>query len=187
MLQLRISYGLGLIGIEQTPAQLQIRSQLAEMEIRQEHGRLEIRREPPAVEVDLKEAFGDLGMRKPDQLAWQLRGRSWQEFRHGLNGVVAEGDRLGRIELKGRPIIELARENFRDNKELNVQALPKTGPKIQFAGGNWHFQYHLGEVEIRLEPSFPEFRYYPGSIQIYWLQEPWLEMEVVGNSVDTWA
>lgn len=187
MLQLRINYGLGRIGIEHTPAEMQIRCQSADLTIRQELGQIEIRREPPGVEIDLKEAFGDLGLRKPDQVAWESRASAWRGFRLSLDRMVAEGDRLGRIELGGRPIIELARENTTDHKELNVQALPRTRPQIRPIGGEFAYQYVLGGVEIEIEPTFPEIRYYPGSVHIYWLEEPWLEMEVVGGNVDLWA
>mgnify|MGYP000870285636 FL=1 len=187
MLQLQIRYCLGIIGIEKTPAQVHIRCQPADMEIRQEIGQLEMRREPPEVQIDLKEAFGDLGMRKPDQVSWELRAKAWQTFRFGLDRVVSEGDRLSRIELGGQPVVELARENFAEHKELNVRALPARGPEIQPVGGGFAFQYNLGGVEIKVEPKTPEVTYYPGSIQIYWLQEPWLEMEVVGSNVDLWV
>jgi hypothetical protein len=187
MLQLQIKYRLGIIGIEQTPGQMHIRCQPADMEIQQELGQLEVRREPPKVEIDLKEAFGDLGMRKPDQIAWELRTKAWQTFRYGLDRVVSEGDRLGRIELEGQPIVELARENFAEHKELNVAAVPKKRPEIKPVGGDFAFQYHVGGVEIKIEPKTPEISYYPGSIRIYWLQEPWLEMEVVGSNVDLWV
>jgi len=187
MLQLRINYRLGLIGIEKTPAQLQISCQPADMEIRQELGKLEIKRESPRVKIDLKEAFGDLGMRKPDQAAWQSRARSWERFQQGLARAVREGDRLGRIELGGHPIIELARENFAEHKELNVQAAPQRRPRVEAVGEGFSFKYHLGKVEIDLEPSSPKMEYHPGSLQIYWLQEPWLQMEVVGANVDLWV
>ena len=100
MLQLRINQYFGRIGIDHVPSKLEISCPMSVMEIRQELGQMEMERVPPAVKIDLKEAFGDLGMKKPDQLAqealWMLGRRIIR-----LDRVVAEGDRLSRIELGG--------------------------------------------------------------------------------------
>jgi hypothetical protein len=184
MLQLRINQEFGCIGINQTAAQMRVHSRLADLDIKQELGQFEINAQPPQVKMDLKGAFGDLGMRKPDQVAEELKAQAWQRFGEGLGRVVAEGDRLGRIELGGHPIVEIARENFAEHKELNVQALPKQPPRISSLGGELSLRYHLGGAEISVSPNFPQIKYSPGSIEIYLLQEPWIEIEVVGSNVD---
>lgn len=187
MLQLRINQSFGIIGINQTWAEIKIKSRPAKMEIKQELGQFEMKREPPQVKLDLKEAFGDLGLRKPDQVGKNLWNKGWQKYSLGLARVVSEGDRLGRIELGGHPIVEIARENFTEHKELNVEALPKNPPRITEWRGDLSLKYRLGGVEVEFIPNFPELEYRPGSIEVYWLQEPWIEMEVVGSNVDMWV
>ncbi|MGI6566596.1 MAG: hypothetical protein GX341_05410 [Firmicutes bacterium] len=187
MLQLRITHYFGRIGINHVPSQLEISCPMADMKIQQELGQLEIKREPPAVKLDLKEAFGDLGMKRPDLLAEAAKWEAVQRFHRGLDRVVAEGDRLSRIELGGHPLIDIVRENVNQQRELNITAAPKARPRVEVVGGGFSYQYHPGGVHIDVEPQSPEIRYYPGKVEIYLLQEPGVDMEVVGVNIDGWA
>ncbi|HHV94531.1 MAG TPA: hypothetical protein GXX47_08370 [Firmicutes bacterium] len=187
MLQLRITHYFGRIGIDYVPSRLEINSRLAAMEIDQELGQMEMKRVPAAVKLDLKEAFGELGMKKPDQLAKAAAEKAWQTYYRGLDRVVAEGDRLGRIELGGHPLIDIIRENANQQQELNVTAAPKARPKVEVVGGEFYYRYHLGKVKVDVEPRGAEINYYPGKVHIYLLQKPRLEIEVIGVNVDGWA
>ncbi len=187
MLQLKINQYFGRIGINHVPSQLEISCQRAAMEIQQELGQIELKRVPPAVKIDLKEAFGDLGMRKPDQAAQKATQDAWRTYYRGLARVVQEGDRLSRIERGGHPLIDILRENFNQQKELNVTAAPKARPKIEMVGGELYYHYHPGGVSIEVQPQPPEIRYHPGKVDIYLLQKPRLEIEVIGVNVDGWA
>ncbi|NLY29766.1 MAG: hypothetical protein GX047_03960 [Firmicutes bacterium] len=187
MLQLRINQYFGRIGINHVPSKLEISCPMADMEIHQELGQMEIERVPPAVKIDLKEAFGDLGMKKPDQMAQEATRDAWQTYHQGLDRVVAEGDRLSRIELGGRPLMDILRENFNQQKELNMTAAPKARPRIEMVGGDFSCRYHRGGVSIDVEPQPPEIRYYPGKVEVYLLQKPRLEIEVIGVNVDRWT
>ncbi|NLA59053.1 MAG: hypothetical protein GX855_09170 [Firmicutes bacterium] len=187
MLQLRLNQYFGRIGIDHVPSKLEISCPMAVMEIRQELGQMEMERVPPAVKIDLKEALGDLGMKKPDQLAQKVTMDAWQTYHRGIDRVVAEGDRLSRIELGGRPLMDILRENFNQQKELNMTAAPKARPTIEMVGGDFSYRYNLGGVSIDVEPQPPEIRYYPGKVEVYLLQKPRLEIEVIGVNVDRWT
>lgn len=184
MLQIRITQNWAKVGINQIPAQIRIDNRLAELEISQELGEFEIATKPPQVRIDLKEAFGDLGMRKPDQVARDYKAESWKAFGQDLSRLVAEGDRMARIELGGRAIVEIARENAVDHKEINVAAVPKQRPKITASIEDVHLRYRLGGARTDLEPRPVGIDYIPGVVETYLLEEPWIKIDVVGSNVD---
>ena len=184
MSQIRITQNWAQIGINQIPAQMGIDSRLADLEISQELGEFQISTKPPQVEIDLKEAFGDLGMRKPDQVSQDYAAKSWQAYRQDLTRMVAEGDRMARIELGRNAIVEIARENAIEHKEINVTAAPKQPPKVTASIRDVDLKYRLGGARIELEPRPVGIDYTPGIVQIYLLEEPWIRIEVVGSNVD---
>ena len=88
-------------------------------------------------------------MKRPDQLAEAAKWDAVQRrITEGLDRVVAEGDRLSRIELGGRPLMDILRENFNQQRELNITAAPKARPRVEVVGGG--FSYRTIQEECTL-------------------------------------
>ncbi|NLK07679.1 MAG: hypothetical protein GX316_03140 [Firmicutes bacterium] len=184
MVQIRIQQKMGRIGIEHFPAQMHMKAELRELKLRQVPSRLEIATRPARIEVDQKESLRDVGLADVMQLGEDATAKSWQVYRRDLSKMVAQGDRMARIEQGGKAVVEIARENTQTHKELNLAAAPKQRPRILGLPGKMHYEYHLGEVEVALGPEVFNYNYIPGSLEIYFLEKPWIKIDTVGNRID---
>lgn len=185
-MQLRIDQQWAQIGIAQKPARLVIASRPPQVRLQQESGKLEIRQEFPRIHIDLRAAYADIGQRHPGIFGREVAAKAQQAVRDAIDRIVAEGDRLARIEDGGHPLVEIARENFSDQKELTLAVAPRHRPEIEVFG-SMVIDYRVGGVKLEVEVNRPEVQYHRGYVDVYLRQKPALMINVVDSTVDVRA
>lgn len=178
------------IGIETTPAKLEMQSQLARLELHQKHAKVNIHTEPVRVEIDQYEAFASAGLKNNADLIREAAQRGYQQALEYIGKYAEDGDMLAAIERGGNPLADIAERDSHTEHEFGMDTIPKAGPKFNVTGSvqiqaepNWE-GIHNG-VEGRYIPGQLNCSYTPGMVRIYLQQYPSISLNYVGGSIDT--
>jgi len=103
-----------------------------------------------------------------------------------IGNKAAGGDALGAIE-KGVSIADIIEsESFPEPPEVNVEAVPKTPPKITFRVGNVDVNFLRGSVKVDVSYNPVTVDYERASVNIFMERNPYIVIKAVptGKNVD---
>lgn len=135
----------------------------------------------PRVDIDSREAFGDIGLKQHLPLGRDQARRAREKGLDAIARIAVDGDALAAIE-HGVRVAEIAamRAWPEDDRVLNVDAIPKTPPQVTVEGGldiaakwgyaktNWRNEW----IGVHLDW---------GNVRTYLRREPNIEIQAVGN------
>jgi len=122
--------------IDTTFPQLDIEYFWPKLEVDQRLPQIQVETSGPKVEIDQREAWAEIGFRDRPFLNTYLKELSRASVLKGIRRYAEEGDRfarsLGKFDMR-RVMGQIVKERDRAKiPELNVQAVPKSRPRIEF-------------------------------------------------------
>ncbi|MFZ5968976.1 MAG: DUF6470 family protein [Bacillota bacterium] len=187
-MDLRISSTPALIGVKTNWGKLEMKQPAADMDIQIQKPSLEIRSEQIKVQIDQSQCFSEAGLKGIDDFMKERVGVSKKGFQKGLAKIVRQGNEMMQIDTGINVIAKQAKESmFEDKAQLTLVSMPKSRPKIDFMGGTVDIQVVEGAVDVNVQVNKPVGNYIPGNVDIYLKQKNSLNIEYVGNQLDTTA
>lgn len=122
--------------IETTFPQLDIKYIWPRLEIDQKLTEIRVETSGPKVIIDQRDAWADIGLKERPLLNQQIKALSHAAVLNGIRRYAQDGDRimrsLGKVDMR-RIMGQIVKERDRAKiPELNVEAVPKARPKIEF-------------------------------------------------------
>ncbi|MCT4619792.1 MAG: DUF6470 family protein [Marinisporobacter sp.] len=182
-MQLRITSKVAQIGINRTPGKLEINQSKPEINMKTQPPKIQIKSEQSKVQIDQYPCFKEEGQKNVEDLIKDQAVFAKQKAQQGISRIVRQGNQMAAIENKRDVIPSQAKENAHDlfNKEADVGVIPKSRPKINFAGGKAETTAEWGKVNINAKVSKPNINYTKGQLEIYLKQKNSLNIEWVGE------
>lgn len=110
-----------------------------------------IDRELPKVIVDQYECFAEAGLKNNTDLSREFVEYARSQFLAGVDKIVSEGNRMARIENRMPDAIpEIAFDNAMENKDWNIDIIPKSRPKIDVKG-HLNLEWEMGKLNFYKE------------------------------------
>ena len=111
--------------------------------------KVHIEREMPRVIIDQYECFAEAGLKGSADFMKEYAELGKQVVLETIGKIAQEGDAMAQIENGKDMIAELAFEKmFDDEKELIIDCIPKSRPKVDVAG-DLRLEWEMGSVEIQ--------------------------------------
>jgi len=181
------------IGIQTTPAKLNIQSQNAVLELRQKHAKVNMETKLPKVKIDQYEAFASAGLKNYYDLTKSEGERAKQGLLEYIGKVVDDGNSLAAIENGGNPIAEIAKRDFYNIHEFDIDTLPKVGPEITLEEGKVNIDPERNSegvnngVQGNYIPAELNIDYTPSQVKIFLEQYASIKFDYVeGNKINTY-
>jgi len=184
-LELRIDRQPALIGLNITKAQVQLQTDPGRVEIVTSPAQLDIQSPDPRLHIDQSQCFGDKGFKSISRFMNDWLAEVQSDYMSGLARIASEGDQLAKI--RGSSIADIASSHFCQQRDFNLQMIPKQPPVITCEVYPVQIDYQAAEVNINYMPASVESNNQPGQVTTYLIQKPALDINWVGKNVDTRA
>ena len=181
---LRITKTDAQIGIETRKAQVEMNSRTAKLNIQQNPGKVEQTSELPKVQIDQYQCFAEAGRKNNMDLMLEIKQLAEQRAAEYTAKVVSDGNSLAAIENKSNPIPGFAERDAYPEHEFGMVTMPQSRPKIEVTG-DLKFNVEKSSVDIEFEPNKLDVQVTPHEVNIYLKQKPSLQIEYLGEKVDT--
>lgn len=182
--QLMIQHIPGQIGINSSDAVLSIKQPRAAMEITTQRAEVNIHSELPKVKIDQSQCFSEAGLKDIFELNEDFAQMGKEAVLMAIGEIVDEGNRMAMIANKRDAIVEIATDKALPGPaDFNIKFIPQSRPKIDFEGGI-SFEPVSGKVNIEVTRRPVEINVQPGSLEIYLMQKPELNIQFVGKNLD---
>ena len=139
------------------------------MQIRQELPEVQIDTYGPEVAIDQDQAWAELGIGNNTHLGRQIREQAYERVLQAIQDMAQEGDQImNNVGLFQEELVlpQIMKERMdADIPELNVDAAPKTRPKIRF-NYDHDIQWRIGGVIIECELQPPLITWEKGEVRI---------------------
>lgn len=175
------------IGIRTEPPKQELRQPRAEMEIRQEPAILEIHTTPGVMLIDQTEARADIDLKSVFRRIEEYAQLGRAAALEATARIAQEGDMLRAIEHSGNPIAAIAQEKGNPPPaDFNVTFLPRFGSvKFDYQPAKLDINWTVRGFSMDVKTHPPEHRYTPGKAEVYLLQKNSIRFDVAGLYVDT--
>ncbi len=112
---------------------------------------LYIDRKLPKVYIDESQCFEEAGLKGPIEFSKDEAKYAHLAGLQGIGRIVDEGNRMANIENNMSDAIpEIALENTFNEKEFNLDTIPKSRPKIE-VDGYLKIQWEMGKINFSKE------------------------------------
>jgi len=168
------------IQIHTTYPQLEINSVWPRLEINQEYPEVQIETQGPNITIDQDAAKAEIGLGDIRYFNDEIKALSRAAILEGIKRYAQDGDRIvrsvGKTDMR-KVLGQIMKERDRARiPELNLDAIPKTPPRMQFEYGV-QIDWLPGLLEIEPVMQPPEIKWYPGQVEI----------STVGVLYDAWG
>ncbi|WP_139491160.1 DUF6470 family protein [Brevibacillus dissolubilis] len=184
--QLRMQSVFAQLGLQINKPVQEIEQPQAELNLTQEAAILEIRQPKGELTIDTTEGQNNLDLRGILLRTRDNAEYGYQKAMEAIAQISSEGDRLSKIENKGKPIADIAFEESGIYEQTEIMAHHNGGDGIEL-------HYEAKQPEITVEPRGkkmdpvihkPVHNYTPGKVEAYVNRWNSLTIEVVGLHVD---
>lgn len=191
-MDLRISQTHARIGVERSPGRLEIQTRRAMLEFKQKHAKVNIKTEKPRVLIDQYACFAEAGLKNFRDLTRDMVQRAYQSVMEYTGKVAADGDTLAAIERGGNPIADIAERDAYPQHEFGLDTIPRSRPKFTVEGSvKIEADNNAGGVNNGVEGNFIPGRininFSPSQVRIYMQQYNSVDIQYVGNRLNTYA
>ena len=186
MLQLQINQQYAQIGLNIQKPMLDLRTTKPQIELDIKEPRVQIHSPRPEIYIDQSQCFADAGKRSPLEFSWYYSDIARSDAAAGIDRIVSEGDMLAAIE-NGTTIADVAAMAVEENVDFNVTAIPKQPPKIDWNIQPVQIELERGSVDLKLHRGHIENNFQPGKINVYLAQKNFIEINWVGENLNTRA
>lgn len=181
--QIQIQQTYTKIGIDRTPARMEIEQPKANINMKQEHIQAKIEYDLPKIQIDQTKAWGALGKVPPLELSKRITDNIRNVVMDTIANIAEKGDRLAAIHIKQDPIPDYADGKFIRLPELNFEDSPSSdNVDISVQPGSVDIQFKGGTFEMNVEQKKPIVNYTRGNIEIYIQQKN--SIEITSPKVD---
>ncbi|MHB8172568.1 MAG: DUF6470 family protein [Thermincolia bacterium] len=181
---IEIKQGYGQIAIRQYPVKLEMERVPPRVEMNIEKPKLEMKKRPFQLEIDQIQCFNEIGLKTYQALMDETVGIAKNTALEGIGRRAEEGDIFARIN--GPTIAQITAEaGWEPYREFNVDVIPKSRPKIEFRGGGVDISFQPGRVDARLESGRIDYSIKSGKVEITMAKYPFIEINYVGQKIDT--
>lgn len=177
----------GKIGIQSKAAKLSIHPQKADLQIRQPKAEMKIHVKPGKLLIDQSKAFSEEHLKPVSELIADYAKRGKQAVLQGIARKVQEGDALMNIQNGGHPIADIAKRDSTDPQlEYNIGWIPNSvfDVKIHYIPSKLSIQWSIHKPIIKATPHHPQYKYSPGTVDVYMKQWPSIHIKEVGGKYD---
>jgi hypothetical protein len=185
--QIRLQQTYAQIGIRTTQPVQEIQQTPAKISIKQVPTQLSIERQPGQMIIDQEQAWNELGFKKISTLIADTAEFAKQEALAAVAEIAQAGDQLARIENKGDVIVAQSTEKGNPPPRDTILAfIPSHGSvKFQYTPTELKINWKKGGAEILpTQYHTTEHNYTPGKTEVYLRQKQGLEIDFVGLFVD---
>ncbi len=178
------------IGIHHASGKWNIESQKATLHFRTKQAKVNLDTELPMVIIDQYECFATAGLKNNYDLTRSMAQKAYQQLIEYIGKTASDGNTLAAIENGGNPIKAIAVRDAYPEHTFGIDSIPKARPKISFTGGvniEWEDARHGARIGIegQYNPGYIMIDYKPSDIDIYVKQYPKINIEYLGNSIDS--
>ncbi|QTL96930.1 hypothetical protein GM661_02535 [Iocasia frigidifontis] len=190
--QLKINFTRAQIGMKWIRGSMEIEQNIPQLDIDygnsrpyQVVGDMEISNPPAEMEIDYTKPLEDLGYRKLYSLINFMSNKAKEKALEGIKEDSRDGDYLGKLELGGNRIAQLARSKLLEEKqEVNVELLPKHPPDIKVKTYPVKVTVDPADIDVESNFAFPKAKIRPDRVKIYLAQKAKLDIELVEHQVN---
>lgn len=160
-----------MLEIRSTPSRITVHQLQADLDMENKLPRVEVNMEQARIRIDQSQCFDEAGLKGVAALSDDMANRAKAAVLQGIDRIVAEGNMMGAIENEGNPIPEIAFNNLFDEVDYNIELMPRSGPKIDFVGGNIDVSVDEGYVHIKATPRKPQIDVQLGTIEFNYIEQ----------------
>ena len=173
----------GALAIESKRAQLTPARSQMKMNVSAQRAKFEANTSLPRVQIDQTEAFASAGLKPALRVSGDIYKEALNKGIETIGRIASEGQAFLRIENRGNPVVDVAKQSMEVSTSMSVTAMPSVPPEINFTGGDFQLNWQPGMMSIEWEAieSLP-FEYVPAEINISWYQRPHIEISVEPGS-----
>ena len=180
---LEINQVFGRVGINTTDALIDINSSMPVVEARIRPPRIRIETRHVQVSIDQEQCFAEVGLKPAGVFTRETAQKSRSKGLKATAAIARKGDFLARIDKNPDAIPLLAKSAMQGKRDYTVKAVPKSRPRIHFTGSvdiNWE----MGDVEFETREGRTEISATRARVDIYLIQEPYIEIQYQGRVLD---
>lgn len=182
-MDIRITTTRAQIGINNTPAKLEIKQPKADVKMNITQPKMKIHSEQSKVNIDQYQCFAECGQKNDRDLIKDNAAFSKQKALQGIARIVKQGNQSAAIGNGVDPTPSQAKENAYGmfEKDFDIGVIPKSRPKITFTGGKVDIKATPGEVNVNVKTNKPNINYTRGKLEVYLKQKNSINIEYVGR------
>lgn len=185
-LNLKIDTQRSNLQMEAKDAKLNISGQDAKMDIQVEKGDFKVRQKSDTLEINNYPAFKQLNSYRVQDLMEKVNGEAKQKTSEAVSRYVQDGDAMMKIENKGTPLVEIAKQhsNTVGKTNLNVTHFPKEPIEINVKKGYLDIEAIPDKVSTHIQKNL-KIEVAPGGVYTTVDKLPKVNIEVVGEQIDS--
>lgn len=167
--QIRLQSQMAKIELNTNPAVQSIEKPGPDLDIQQPSAVLHINRTPSKLLIDQSEARADVDLKTIRRRIEEFAQNGYKEWLNGLGRRAQEGNQLMRIENKGNPIANIAKQNSQlyPTYDFNIGYVPKAGSvKIDFEPTKLDIEWETKKPINNTKTRNPIINYHPGNVDI---------------------
>ncbi|HHV17934.1 MAG TPA: hypothetical protein GXZ27_03655 [Thermoanaerobacterales bacterium] len=185
---LDIQFGYGGIGIDTYKGFIDLTTHIQEsFDMKTQSPELSVTNTFPIIEdIDSSHCRTDMGYPQPFVASSMWYNEAKQYVIEYIGSKAAGGDALGAIE-KGISIGDIVEnESFPEPPEINVDAVPKTPPRITFRYGEIKSDLYRGSVKVNISDKPVTVDHDRARVNIYMEKNPYITIKAVpkGKNID---
>lgn len=183
MLQLQVNHTWPQIGVNRTPARLEVQNPGYTLDMSVTQAKLKVESTLPKISIDQSQCFAEAGLKGNADLAAEMVNLSRSAMISSIGRIVDQGNEMANLPNAVNAISDQAYYNAFEqfDKEFNMDTIPKSRPKIEVTLGQLDIKVTEGQVTNNTVPKAVNMQYVKGAIEIYLKQRGSLEL----NFVDT--
>lgn len=190
--QLEISFTMAQIDMNWTRGSMEIEQNTPQLDIDygnsrpyQVVGDMEMSNPPAEMEIDYTKVLEDLGYRKLHSLINFMDNQAKEKTIEAIKEDSQDGDYLGKLELGGNRIAQLARTKLLEEEhEVNVELLPKQPAEINIKTNPVKVTVKPADIDVKTNFVFPKAKIQPDQVEIYLAQKGELDIRLVEHQID---
>ncbi len=166
-----------------SPAKLEYINGTADLEVSRDKGGMNIKSRPIQVKLDTFEARDSIRPASNGSGLRRYAQRGQQGAYEATAAYAQQGELLLEAKVGQELITQLANEAMMKNSdsEVNIDFLPKTGPKIYWDPGDLKMHLEMDKLKFDWKVDKNQFKFTPSDIQISVTQQPDVIIHYVGG------
>jgi len=176
-----------LIGVDRQEGQLSIQQNQHPMKLNITGPKLNLQIEDAVLYIDQSQCFAEAGLKNHMELTRTFNAKAKQKAIQAIGRIASEGRQMADIH-RGKAIGRIAQQrSTTKEKQFNFDMIPKSRPKITVEEGRVDSALQRGTVDIQMEDYRPQIDFQPDKVEIYLRQKNSINIEYVGNHLDTYG
>jgi len=182
--RITIEQQLAEIGVNITPAKMNLVRPRMQMTITTESPQMEIERQNPSFKINRKKVNSESGLKPPSEFAAAYKTKGKQDALRAAKTSGEEGDYLGDLRKPGNKIAQLARSksmaSATKKKQIDLGLMPKSSPEVVWDKGGLSINWSKHSIVIDWDGEYmPQVTIDPKySIEVFLRTEPFFQVIV---------